>query len=212
MFLKSFVAPLFVSCVAFFPVLTWAAAPTLDSALDTMTTFEADFVQSVTDDKLFRDEKSSGKVWVQRPGKFFWRYDQGPQKLDIIADGVNLWIYQPALKQVMVHQLADIEQDLPVSWLASDQPIAKRYNTRLLADNARGLTWFDLQNKKGGTQEIAFIELGMKDNVMQEVRLTSSDGKITLVTFSNAKRNTPIDPNKFIFRPAAGIDIIGTPQ
>jgi outer membrane lipoprotein-sorting protein len=52
----------------------------------------------------------------------------------------------------------------------------------------------------------------MKNNLMQEVRLTSSDGKVTLVTFSNAKRNTAIDPNKFIFRPEAGIDIIGTPE
>jgi outer membrane lipoprotein carrier protein len=190
----------------------FAAAPAIESALDTMQSFEADFVQSVSDDKIFRDERSSGSVWVQRPGKFFWRYDQGPQKIDIIADGVNLWIYQPNLKQVMVQQLADIEQDIPVSWLASDQPIGKRYNTRLLADSVRGLQWFDLQSKKGGSQEIAFIEIGMKDNLMQEVRLTSSDGKITLVTFSNAKRNTQIDPNKFIFRPPAGIDIIGTPQ
>lgn len=210
--MKSVSIALFALFTLLLSFTTWSAAPAVEAALDTMTSFEADFVQSVSDDKLFRDEKSSGKVWVQRPGKFFWRYDQGPQKLDIIADGVNLWIYQPALKQVMVHQLADIEQDIPVSWLASDQPIAKRYNTRLLADNVRGLTWFDLQNKKGGTQEIAFIELGMKDNLMQEVRLTSSDGKITLVTFSNAKRNTTIDPNKFIFRPEAGIDIIGTPQ
>jgi outer membrane lipoprotein carrier protein len=210
--MKSVSIALFALSTLLLSFTTWSAAPAVEEALDTMQSFEADFVQSVSDDKLFRDEKSSGKVWVQRPGKFFWRYDNGPQKLDIIADGVNLWIYQPALKQVMVHQLADIEQDIPVSWLASDQPIAKRYNTRLLADNARGLQWFDLQNKKGGTQEIAFIELGMKDNLMQEVRLTSSDGKITLVTFSNAKRNTTIDPNKFIFRPAEGIDIIGTPQ
>ncbi len=210
--MKSVSIALFALSTLLLSFTTWSAAPAVEAALDMMQSFEADFVQSVTDDKLFRDEKSSGKVWVQRPSKFFWRYDQGPQKLDIIADGVNLWIYQPVLKQVMVHQLADIEQDIPVSWLASDQPIAKRYNTRLLADNVRGLTWFDLQNKKGGTQEIAFIELGMKDNLIQEVRLTSSDGKITLVTFSNAKRNTTIDPNKFIFRPEAGIDIIGTPQ
>jgi outer membrane lipoprotein carrier protein len=191
---------------------SWAAVATIDASLDGMHSFEANFVQSVKDDKLLSEEKSSGKVWVQRPGKFFWRYEQGAQKMDIIADGVNLWIYQPELKQVMVHQLADIDEDLPITWLASDQPIAKRYNTRELTEQSHGLQWFDLQNKKGGSQEIAFIELGMKNNLMQEVRLTSSDGKVTLVTFSNAKRNTAIDPNKFIFRPEAGIDIIGTPE
>jgi outer membrane lipoprotein carrier protein len=189
-----------------------AVAPEVEKALDTMTSFEADFVQTVVDDKLFREEKSSGKVWVQRPGKFFWRYDTGAQKMDIIADGVNLWIYQADLKQVMVQQLADIADELPISWLASGQPVGQRYNTRKLEEKSEGLSWFDLQNKKGGTQEIAFIELAMQGDMMKQVRLTSSDGKITLVKFSQPKRNNAIDPERFVFRPAPGIDIIGTPQ
>jgi outer membrane lipoprotein carrier protein len=201
-----------VSCAVLFSCSALAAAPEVEKALDAMQTFEGDFVQTVTESNVMREERSSGKVWVQRPGKFFWRYDQGPQKMDIIADKVNLWIYQPALKQVMVQQLADIGDDMPVSWLASDQPIANRYNTRKLAETTDGLQWFDLQNKKGGSQEIAFIELGMKGDTMKEVRLTSSDGKVTLVNFNNAKRNVAINPDIFVYRPVAGIDIIGTPE
>lgn len=183
----------------------------VEQALDTMTSFEAEFVQVVTDEKLFREEKTTGKVWIQRPGKFFWRYDSG-QKMDIVADGVNIWIYQPELKQVMVQSLNDIGEDLPISWLASGQPVAQRYHTRKLPEKSDGLVWFDLQNKKGGSQEIAFVELGMKENVMQQVRLTSSDGRVTLVRFQQPQRNQNIDPNRFVFEPAVGIDIVGSPE
>lgn len=189
-----------------------AAAPEVEKALDTMTTYEAEFTQVVKEAQGFREEKSSGKVWVQRPGKFNWRYDKGPQKMDIVADGVNLWIYQPALAQVMVYAMSEIEKDLPISWLASSQPIANRYNTRKLEDRGDGLTWFDLQNKKGGTQEVAFIELALQGDVMKEVVITGSDGKETRVSFKAAKRNVLINASQFEYRPAPNIDIIGTPQ
>ncbi|MCH9742521.1 MAG: outer membrane lipoprotein chaperone LolA [Proteobacteria bacterium] len=209
MSLKSFYGLLVVSL---FSLPVYAVAPEVEKALDGMTSFEADFVQTVTEERLFKEEKSSGKVWVQRPGKFFWRYDKGPQKMDIIADSINLWIYQPALAQVMVQPMAEIDKDLPVSWLASSQPIGQRYETRKLEDRGDGLTWFDLQSKKGGSQEIAFIELGMQGDVMKEVQLTGSDGKVTKVVFKNVKRNTPIVADQFVYRPAPNIDIIGTPQ
>ena len=189
-----------------------AAASEVEKALDAMTSYEADFTQVVKESQGFREERSSGRVWVQRPGKFNWRYDKGPQKMDIVADGVNLWIYQPALAQVMVYSMNEIEKDLPISWLASSQPIAQRYNTRKLEDRGDGLVWFDLQNKKGGTQDIAFIELALQGDVMKEVVITGSDGKETRVSFKLAKRNQTISASQFEFRPAPNIDIIGTPQ
>lgn len=189
----------------------YAQAVEIEKALDDMTSFEADFIQLVSDEKLFREEKSMGKVWIQRPGKFFWRYESG-QKMDIVADSINLWIYQPELKQVMVQSLSDIGDDLPINWLASGQPVAQRYNTRKLPERSDGLTWYDLQNKKGGSQEIAFVEIGLKDQVMQQVRLTSSDGRVTLVKFQNPKRNQSIAEQRFEFQPEAGIDIVGSPQ
>lgn len=204
--------PLWVMLLVAFSASVQAVAPEVEKALDSMTTYEAEFTQVVKESQGFREEKSSGKVWVQRPGKFNWRYDKGPQKMDIVADGVNLWIYQPALAQVMVYALSEIDKDLPISWLASSQPIAKRYNTRKLEDRGDGLAWFDLQNKKGGTQEIAFIELALQGDVMKEVVITGSDGKETRVSFKGAKRNVPMNATQFEYRPAPNIDIIGTPQ
>lgn len=204
--------PLWVLLTLVTSLSAQATAPEVEKALDTMTTYEAEFIQVVKEAQGFREEKSSGKVWVQRPGKFNWRYDKGPQKMDIVADGVNLWIYQPALAQVMVYALSEIDKDLPISWLASSQPIAKRYNTRKLEDRGDGLSWFDLQNKKGGTQEIAFIELALQGDVMKEVVITGSDGKETRVSFKAAKRNVPMNASQFEYRPAPNIDIIGSPQ
>lgn len=189
-----------------------AASNEVEKVLDSMHSFTAEFTQIVKQAHLFQEERSQGKVWVERPGKFNWRYEQGAQKMDIIADGVNLWIYQPTLSQVMVQPLADIEKDLPISWLASTQPIGQRYNTRRLEDKGDGLTWFDLQNKQGGTQEVAFIELALQGNLLKEVLVTGSDGKETRVIFKSAKRDVPISESQFQYRPEPNIDIIGTPR
>jgi outer membrane lipoprotein carrier protein len=194
------------------PCWVMAHPSVAEQALDSMQSYEAEFVQVVKEEKLFREEKSTGKVWVQRPGKFFWRYDTGPQLLNIISDGLNLWIDQPTLKQVMVQSLDEIGEDMPITWLASDQPIAKRYHIRALPETTNGLQWYDLQNKNGGSQEIAFIELGLDGQLLKEVRLTSSDGKVTSVQFKQAKRNHAIPPSIFIYKPAVGTDIIGTPR
>lgn len=189
-----------------------ATATELEKALDSLTSFSAEFVQTVKEAHSLREEVSSGQVWVQRPGKFNWQYSTGSQPMTIIADGVNLWIEQPNLSQVIVQSLAAIEQDLPITWLSSNQPIAERYNTRRLEDKLDGLQWYDLQNKRGGTQEVAFIELGLAGNLLQEVLITGSDGKETRVKFQNAQRNTTLDAQLFRYVPSPKTDVIGEPQ
>lgn len=192
--------------------VTIAAEADVESALDSLVTFQATFTQTVKEAHAFNEEVSSGQVWVQRPGKFNWQYDTGPQPMTIIADGINLWIEQPNLSQVIVQSLAAIEQDLPITWLSSNQPIAERYNTRRLEDKLDGLQWYDLQNKRGGTQEVAFIELGLAGNLLQEVLVTGSDGKQTRVKFQQAQRNTALDASLFQYTPGPKTDVIGEPQ
>src|SRR3954452_10044273 len=53
---------------------------------------KADFTQEVVDSSGSSQQKASGTVQFQRPGKFRWTYDKPYEQL-IVGDGEKLWIY-----------------------------------------------------------------------------------------------------------------------
>ena len=61
----------------------------------------ADFLQETT----FLDgskEIRTGKVWIKKPGKFRWEYES-PEKFLIVSDGVQIFIYYPEEKEVLIY-------------------------------------------------------------------------------------------------------------
>ena len=63
--------------------------------------FSGTFKQVSTLKAMQVTDHASGKIFVKRPGKMRWVYEQ-PEKQIIISDGVSLWIYRPDDYQVMV--------------------------------------------------------------------------------------------------------------
>jgi len=65
------------------------------------TGFSGTFKQVSTLKAMQITDHASGKIFVKRPGKMRWVYEQ-PDRQIIISDGVSLWIYRPDDYQVMV--------------------------------------------------------------------------------------------------------------
>jgi len=63
--------------------------------------FSGTFKQVSTLKAMQITDHASGKIFVKRPGKMRWVYEQ-PDRQIIITDGVSLWIYRPDDYQVMV--------------------------------------------------------------------------------------------------------------
>jgi len=91
---------LLISCAA------WAdAKDVLQKRLAKVDSFYAHFKQTVNtaDRQLIQEGK--GELWVKRPNLFNWQINE-PDNTSIISDGIDIWIYTPAVEQLTVMSLA----------------------------------------------------------------------------------------------------------
>ena len=65
-----------------------------------LKTLQADFEQQVVDEYGRPQQSSSGHMWIMRPGRFRWDYEE-PYTQQIVADGTRLWSYDEDLEQVL---------------------------------------------------------------------------------------------------------------
>ena len=169
---------------------------------------QADFTQQLQSKDFSDVEKSSGKLYMQRPGRFRWNYSS-PYEHQLIADGKNLWIYDIDLDQVQVQPLGNVLGSTPAGLLSGDAKITDRFTIREIdaLPGAEELTWIELTPKDDG---VSFQVLLMAfDKDLRQIVLTDSFGQKTKIELSNLSRNPVIDPSVFKFSPPPGVDVMG---
>jgi chaperone LolA len=102
-------------------LLPWAATPDeaadaraagrLQAALDGITSFRAEFRQTVTNAAGLQTESAEGTVALARPGRFRWDY-RVPEQL-IVSDGTTVWLFDADLAQVTVRPAAAVGPGRP---------------------------------------------------------------------------------------------------
>ena len=179
----------------------------LQSYVNQLQTFEADFVQTQPDEALFTTNTSIGHFKLSRPGKINWRYHE-PEEQSIVVDGLNLWFYDMDLEQVTVRPIDDVRADLPISWLLYREPIENRF-TILEFKDENGTRWFNLKPKQATYFES--IEVGMRNGEMTEVWMYQGPENITKVKFNNVTSNEELSSLHFNFKVPERVDLVGTP-
>lgn len=218
LFLKRLIKPImkkiiYLAIAALFfhtQVFAEEAKTTLENYLNAIKTFEAEFEQSLISDANGIQEVSKGKFYLSRPGKFRWEYSE-PYEQSIIADGENIWIYDKDLEQVTVREMTEILADSPALLLSNEVAISKEFIvTQMPATDAKkGQEWFILKPKNQDKQ-YADIRLAFADANLKEMELRDNFGQLTWITFTDQKRNSPIDQKLFDFTPPEGVDVLNT--
>src|SRR5262245_49080832 len=111
--------------VAAFVVTGSAAEPTapelaqaLQKRIDAVKDFAADFEHVYEGGVLKKKVTERGKLLVKKPGKMRWEYT-APEPKTFVSDGVKLYSYVPADKQVIVSPVpAEDEAGTPTLFLA----------------------------------------------------------------------------------------------
>ena len=176
----------------------------LDAYLADFKTLQANFEQTLTNEKGKRVETSQGVVYLQRPGKFHWDY-QKPYEQEIVGDGDKVWIYDKDLEQVTVKPMSKVIGSAPAVILGSDTKIDDKYVVNELG-NKDGIDWVALVPKESGN-EYAGIRLGFEKAALRRMELSDNFGQITALTFSDEQRNTRIPAAQFQFTPPLGVDV-----
>lgn len=75
--------------------------------------FSAKFAQTVYDSKGKELQKASGDLLVQRLNRFNW-HTTSPDESLIVADGQDVWVYDPFVEQVTALKLKDAVLNTPL--------------------------------------------------------------------------------------------------
>lgn len=181
------------------------AAERLDDFFNNVQVLQADFHQTVSDEKGVLVKEAEGTLIMQRPGRFRWDY-VSPYRQLIVADGSKLWIYDGDLEQVTVKLMDTALGDTPALLLAGSKPLDEKFMITDLGES-NGLQWVDLLPKAEDTS-FERVRLGFGAQELQAMELLDSFGQTTRLDFSNLKRNQAIDAELFTFTPPPGVDVI----
>ncbi|AMC33867.1 outer membrane lipoprotein chaperone LolA [Janthinobacterium sp. B9-8] len=184
---------------------TWAdAVSDLKNYLSSTQSLQANFKQTVTSQQG-KIQNSSGTLSIQRPGLFRWIYQKPFEQL-IIADGKQVWLYDPDLKQATVKAMGKALESSPAALLAGNNQFERNYTLRPLPSR-EGIDWLEATPKQAD-QSFNSVKLGFSQGQLMQMELHDNFGQTTRIYFSALKINPKIDAGQFRFTPPKDADVI----
>jgi outer membrane lipoprotein carrier protein len=184
-----------------------SAAEQLAAQLNTIHTMQADFTQTLYDNRGKAVAYSYGRMAIQRPGKFRWEMIKPIPQL-IIANQARLSIYDKDLEQLTVRSLSAAAGETPALLLSHTDVVLERdYQVSISSEQTAGLQWFTLVPKERDNM-FAAVELGFANGQIKQMRLQDHLGHNTAIKFSNAQVNKPLTANLFNLKVPANVDVI----
>lgn len=191
-----------------FPLSAQAAdaAQRLADMLGAQRTMQATFEQTVYGSNGVVTQSARGSMQVARPQLFRWEVREPFEQL-IIADGKQVWVYDPDLMQAVVRPFDRQLADTPALLFGGDaRSIGERFEVKIPEETAKGIR-FELKPRADNalfeSLRVTFI-----DNRMREMSLLDGLGQRTRIQFGDVSLNGAIPAERFRFEPPAGTDVI----
>lgn len=174
-----------------------------------LTTMKAHFEESYNGAGITRNE--SGELWLQKPGKMRWQYEQPTQKL-FIVDGKNAYFYVPSERQARkmpAKKLDDFRS--PIRYLLGKTKLESEFNNLAIStDPPRESGTFVLQGiPKGMEDRVQRVLLEITPaNQIARIRIEEVDGSVTEFLFEDIQENVAVKAVLFRFTPPPGVEVI----
>ena len=211
---KSFsIVAIFALCLA--GPATWGQARVdevgeqlVNDFIDNVITLQGHFEQSLIDAEGVVQERSSGTLEIERPGRFRWSYSE-PYEQWLVADGLNIWSYDVDLAQVTVKPQAKALANTPALLLGGSEDALSQFTF----DGSmveKGTTWVRMIpiDTKSGFER---MELGFTYGQLTRMVFFDNLEQTTLVALYDVTTNEPIDNERFTFQVPDDVDLVGTP-
>lgn len=190
------------------PTAADTARARLDAFSRDLDAVRGSFVQEVRDGTGRLVESSSGTLALRAPRQFRWEYEQPFTQL-IVADGDNVWIYDPDLAQVTVRAQSLEEAQSPLSVLTDLSLLERDYRVSP-AEASEGIEYLRLEPR---SEEASLREclLGFGADGLARMVLLDQLGQRNELRFGRWERNPRLDDALFAFVPPEGVDVVGEP-
>ncbi len=201
-------AALVMAAMLCVPVAFTQTPSALDRYLDGLTSWQAEFAQTVVDSRGKQRVAETGRFIVRRPGQFRWETGSGPAQV-MVADGRNLWFYDRDLEQVTVKPVRTALTATPAMLLVGGVNLREYFEITTLPKSI-GLDWVAVK-PRGADAEFRSARLGFASNDLRRMEIEDKLGQKTLLVFSKTLRNAALAADTFVFQSPPDADLIGTP-
>ena len=187
-------------------------AQSLQRKIDAVQDFSADFVHTYQGGVLKKQLTERGTVLIKKPGKMRWDYT-APEKKLFVSDGVKVYFYLPADKQVMVSSVPrNGEATTPALFLAGKGRLTSEF-TPAFADLPAGLPAGSLALKlvpKSKQPDYDWLILAVDPATLAIRGLVTIDaqGGSSAFAFTNLKQNVGLADSQFTFKIPRGVDVV----
>jgi outer membrane lipoprotein carrier protein len=182
-------------------------ASDVEKYLNGLSSWSADFKQTIADGQGHVLRTAEGKFYLARPGKFRWDYSQ-PSEQMILADGKQIWFYDKDLAQVNVRSVDGSLASTPAALLSGTSSVGSEFDIEARPDDG-GLHWYQLKPKRADT-DFQVVRIGFdKDGELAQMFLADKLNQITQIAFTHPVKNPKLAPDLFSFTPPPGVDVIG---
>ena len=172
-----------------------------------VSSFRADFVQTVRNPTMGTENKQKGRIAMEKPRKL--RVEVGaPVTSQVMSDGRTLWVYDVASKSVLetpeatqgnemgalLDDLTHLDEVFEVT-LVDEKPAKPSHTVRLIP-------------RKAGNFKSIELTLSRQKYQIQELLLVDQLDNVTEMDFSNLHFNQDVPDSEFVFVAPAGVQVI----
>lgn len=180
---------------------------------DATRDFTADLTQEMTVASLGKTVASHGTIAFKKPGRFRLELtDEAAQT--VVADGVTLWLYQPAENQVLKAPFdAAFRSSTPISFLTGVGRIATDFEPSLDGEDAASNVVYLKLVPRRAAGDVGMLRLAVDrdDFDIRGADIQDPLGNVSRLRFDRLRRNTGIPDDRFAFRVPPGVDVINAP-
>jgi outer membrane lipoprotein carrier protein len=184
------------------------AAGRLRAFVDGVGSGRARFEQTVTAADGASRKASSGRFEFLRPGRFRFDYERPYPQL-VVSDGARVWLHDPDLQQASVRRVDDALGASPAALLAGG---SLERDFVLAPDPPRAgrdeqLAWVRA-TPRAADSGFAWIAIGLRGALPERIEILDRFGQRTMLRFADFEADAPVEPDRFVFTPPAGTDVV----
>lgn len=171
-----------------------------------VSSVRADFTQVVRNATMGTEEKSKGRIAIEKPRKL--RVEVGtPMTSAVISDGKTLWVYSVATKSAL--ETPDAGQGTEMGTLLEDLTrLDEVFEVTLMDDKSKPAHTVKLVPRKAGNFKSITLTLSKQKYLLQEIVLTDQLDNVTEMDFLNLRFNQDVPDSEFVFVPPAGVQVV----
>jgi outer membrane lipoprotein carrier protein len=172
----------------------------LKHRLAKLQSFEAKFVQTVTDVDKEVLQEAQGNIALKQPNKFYWQLD-APHESVLIADGQTLWHVDPFVEQVVAMDQQQSVQNNPLILLTD--PDSESWQDFLVSEQDNVF----VRSARQEDASIVRLILRFEQEQLTELSMEDSQQQLSQLVFSDIQQNHGLAEGKFVFVQPQGYDL-----